>query len=161
MGTGWTHRQLGFWFNLGTPTTPNWSAGGSSGGAASALASGMLCIADGSDMMGSLRTPAAFQGLIGFRPTPGVALATEMDPMGLDLVSIGPMARNVADANALFTTLSGRAPEIPACNPRSTSLAEVKVGWLGSAEGRWPIEPSILSLLRAGTDVACHCRRES
>ena len=148
---------------------PQLSAGGSSGGAASALASGMLCIADGSDMMGSLRTPAAFQGLIGFRPTPGVVpLATEMDPMGLDLVSIGPMARNVADANALFTTLSGRAPEIPARNPRSTSLAEVKIGWLGSAEGRWPIEPSILryceqaltSLATAGARVdACTSRQ--
>ena len=46
------------------------SAGGSSGGAATAVASHMLPLADGSDMMGSLRTPAAFQGLVGFRPTP-------------------------------------------------------------------------------------------
>lgn len=121
------------------------SAGGSSGGAASALASGMLSIADGSDMMGSLRTPAAFQGLVGFRPTPGVVpLAPEMDPMGLGLVSIGPMARNVADAAALFSTLAGRAPQTSVHNPPEASLAELKIGWLGSAEGQWPIEPSIL-----------------
>ena len=121
------------------------SAGGSSGGAASALASGMLSIADGSDMMGSLRTPAAFQGLVGFRPTPGVVpLAPEMDSMELGLFSIGPMARNVADASALFTTLSGRAPQTSAPNPLELSLAGLKIGWLGSAGGHWPIEPSIL-----------------
>jgi len=124
---------------------PRLSAGGSSGGAASALAGGMLSIADGSDMMGSLRTPAAFQGLIGFRPTPGVVpLAPEMDPMELGLVSIGPIARDVADADALFATLSGRAPQTSAHNPPEPSLAGLKIGWLGNAGGYWPIEPSIL-----------------
>ena len=124
---------------------PQLSAGGSSGGAASALASGMLSIADGSDMMGSLRTPAAFQGLVGFRPTPGVVpLAPEMDPMELGLVSIGPMARDVADAEALFSTLAGRAPNTSAHNPPEPSLAGLKIGWLGSAGGHWPVEPSIL-----------------
>ena len=124
---------------------PQLSAGGSSGGAASALASGMLSIADGSDMMGSLRTPAAFQGLVGFRPTPGVVpLAPEMDPMELGLVSIGPMARDVADADALFSTLAGRAPQTSSHNPPETSLAGLKIGWLGNAGGHWPIEPSIL-----------------
>lgn len=124
---------------------PQLSAGGSSGGAASALASGMLSIADGSDMMGSLRTPAAFQGLVGFRPTPGVVpLAPEMDPMELGLVSIGPMARDVADAEALFSTLAGRAPQTSAHNPSGPSLAGLKIGWLGSAGGHWSVEPSIL-----------------
>ena len=88
------------------------SAGGSSGGAATAVASHMLPLADGSDMMGSLRTPAAFQSLVGFRPTPdAVPVPTEMDPMALGLVSIGPIARNVADATALFLTVSGQAPD--------------------------------------------------
>ena len=124
---------------------PQLSAGGSSGGAASALASGMLSIADGSDMMGSLRTPAAFQGLVGFRPTPGVVpLAPEMDPMELGLVSIGPMARDVADAEAVFSTLAGRAPQTSAHNLPEPSLAGLKIGWLGNAGGHWPIEPSIL-----------------
>ena len=124
---------------------PELSAGGSSGGAASALANGMLSIADGSDMMGSLRTPAAFQGLVGFRPTPGVVpLAPDMDPMELGLVSIGPMARDVADTEALFRTLSGRAPQTSTHNFPEPSLAGLKIGWLGSAEGQWPIEPSVL-----------------
>ena len=82
MGIRWAHRQP-LWFNP-ERLDPELSAGGSSGGAASALASGMLSIADGSDMMGSLRTPAAFQGLVGFRPTPGVVpLAPEMDQWSL------------------------------------------------------------------------------
>ena len=124
---------------------PQLSAGGSSGGAASALASGMLSIADGSDMMGSLRTPAAFQGLVGFRPTPGVVpLAPDMDPMELGLVSIGPMARDVADTEALFRTLGGRAPQTSTHNFPEPSLAGLKIGWLGNAEGQWPIEPSVL-----------------
>ena len=130
------------------------SAGGSSGGAATALASSMLSIADGSDMMGSLRTPAAFQGLVGFRPTPGVVpLAPEMDPMELSLVSIGPMARNVADAAALFSTLAGRAPQTSAHNPPEPSLAGLKIGWLGNAGRHWPIEPSILRYCEQALEV--------
>ena len=124
---------------------PQLSAGGSSGGAASALASGMLSIADGSDMMGSLRTPSAFQGLVGFRPTPGtVPLASEMDPLGLGLVSVGPMAKNVADASALFATLSGQPADTVAPTPLEASMSGLKLGWLGNAGGYWPIEPSIL-----------------
>ena len=133
---------------------PELSAGGSSGGAASALANGMLSIADGSDMMGSLRTPAAFQGLVGFRPTPGVVpLAPEMDPMKLGLVSIGPMARDVADAQALFSTLAGRALQTSAHNLPETSLAGLKIGWLGNAGGHWPIEPSILRYCEQALEV--------
>ena len=60
------------------------SAGGSSGGAATAVSSHMLPLADGSDMMGSLRTPAAFQGIVGFRPSAGaISAATDADPQGL------------------------------------------------------------------------------
>ena len=133
---------------------PELSAGGSSGGAASALARGMLSIADGSDMMGSLRTPAAFQGLVGFRPTPGVVpLAPEMDPMELGLVSVGPMARDVADAQALFSTLAGRALQTSAHNLPETSLAGLKIGWLGNAGGHWPIEPSILRYCEQALEV--------
>ena len=88
---------------------------------------------------------AAFQGLVGFRPDSGRrALAPEMDPMELGLVSVGPMARDVADAQALFSTLAGRALQTSAHNLPETSLAGLKIGWLGNAGGHWPIEPSIL-----------------
>ena len=82
------------------------TAGGSSGGAATAVSSNMLQLADGSDMMGSLRTPAAFQGIVGFRASAGaIPAATDADPQALGLTSIGAMARNVRDVSAFFTTL--------------------------------------------------------
>ena len=84
------------------------SAGGSSGGAAAALASGMLSIADGSDMGGSLRNPAAFCNVVGFRPSIG-RLPDERGFGWLGrLATAGPMARNVADAALLFSVQAGR-----------------------------------------------------
>ena len=122
------------------------SAGGSSGGAATAVASHMLPLADGSDMMGSLRTPAAFQSLVGFRPTPdAVPVPTEMDPMGLGLVSIGPLARNVADATALFLTVSGQTRVLPSELTPTSPLSPIRIGWLGDAGGYWPAQEGILT----------------
>lgn len=127
------------------------SAGGSSGGAATAVASRMLPLADGSDMMGSLRTPAAFQSLVGFRPTPAaVPVPTDMDPMALGLVSIGPMARTVAEATALFLTLSGQARLLPSDSAPASSLATIRIGWLGDAGGYWPAEEGILTDCESG-----------
>lgn len=123
---------------------PNLSAGGSSGGAASALAGNLLPLADGSDMMGSLRTPAAFQGVVGFRPTPNrVPISEEIDPFHLGLVSIGPMARSVADASALFSTMAGFESQAPT-SPNSSSRNPVRVGWLGNAGGIWPMDDGLL-----------------
>jgi amidase len=83
------------------------SAGGSSGGAAAALASGTAWLAHGSDLAGSLRTPAAFCGVVGLRPTPGrVATGPSRDPF--DTLSVqGPMARNVADTALLLDAMCG------------------------------------------------------
>ena len=84
------------------------SPGGSSGGAAAALASGMVCLADGSDMGGSLRNPAAWCNIVGLRPTPGrVPTLPSKFPL-LPLPVEGPMARNVADI-ALMLQAIGRA----------------------------------------------------
>ena len=113
----------------------------------------MLPLADGSDMMGSLRTPAAFQGLVGFRPTPAaVPVPTEMDPMALGLVSIGPIARNVADATALFLTLSGHARLSPPEQTPTSTLSTIRIGWLGDAGGYWPTEDGILADCEKGLD---------
>ena len=126
-------------------TNPVLGAGGSSGGAASALASHMLPIADGSDMMGSLRTPAAFQKIVGFRPTPGlVPIAPELDPMNLKLVSIGPMGRDVADTAALFSTLTGQRDNWQQNRIRD-ALSGLTIGWLGDAGGHWPTEPGLVT----------------
>src|SRR5882672_6624060 len=83
------------------------TCGGSSGGAAVALATGMLPIADGSDMGGSLRNPASFCGVVGLRPSPGRVpewpLYTQWEPTSVG----GPMARNVADVALMLSALAG------------------------------------------------------
>ena len=87
------------------PYDPSRSAGGSSGGAAAALATGMVPIADGSDLGGSLRNPASFCNVVGFRPTLD-------DPDPRELSVDGPMARTVPDVALLWSAMSG-APRLP------------------------------------------------
>jgi amidase len=83
------------------------SAGGSSGGAGAALASGMLPLADGSDYGGSLRNPANFNGIVALRPSAGIAPALgEQDWLGLNVK--GPMARSVSDCAFLFSVMLGQ-----------------------------------------------------
>ncbi len=86
------------------PYNPNLTSGGSSGGAAVALATCMVPIADGSDMGGSLRNPAAFCGVVGFRASPGVVPSRESwSPLSVD----GAMARNVADMALMLAAIAG------------------------------------------------------
>jgi Asp-tRNA(Asn)/Glu-tRNA(Gln) amidotransferase A subunit family amidase len=86
----------------GSPFDTAKTAGGSSGGSAAALALGQVPLATGSDLGGSLRTPAAFCGVAGFRPSPGVVPAVER-PVGLNPFSVtGPMGRSIADAHLLL-----------------------------------------------------------
>ncbi|MSP82869.1 MAG: amidase [Alphaproteobacteria bacterium] len=90
---------------------------GSSGGAAVALAAGQVWLATGSDLGGSLRTPASFCGVVGFRPSPGrVATGPESLPFGLLSVE-GPMARNVADCALMLDAMVGELPEDPRSLP--------------------------------------------
>ena len=83
------------------------SAGGSSGGAAAALASGTAWLAQGSDLGGSLRTPAAFCGVTSLRPSPGVVTTDPgLSPFGV-YSQKGPMARNVADLALFADAIAG------------------------------------------------------
>ncbi len=89
----------------GNPFDPAKSAAGSSGGSAVALATGMVPICSGSDTGGSLRNPAAFSGIVGFRPTPGL-VANERRGLGWNNLSVaGPMARTVPDLCLLLSTM--------------------------------------------------------
>jgi amidase len=89
----------------GNPFDPTLSAAGSSGGSAVALATGMVPICTGSDTGGSLRNPAAFSGIVGFRLTPGL-VANERRGLGWNNLSVaGPMARTVADVCLLLSTM--------------------------------------------------------
>ena len=89
------------------------TCGGSSGGAAVALASGMLPIAEGSDMGGSLRNPASFCNVVGLRPSPGRVPAHPQALAWQQLGVQGPLARNVADAALLLSAVSGPDPRSP------------------------------------------------
>lgn len=137
------------------------SAGGSSGGAAAALAARLAWVADGSDMMGSLRNPAAFCNVYGFRPTWGLVPADAVgDSFMATMATEGPMARTVEDIARLLQTLAGENPEVPfgrAAEPYAdrleTDLRGKRIGWLGDWGGAYPLEPGIADLCEAGLRV--------
>lgn len=89
----------------GNPFDPSRSAAGSSGGSGVALATGMVPIATGSDTGGSLRNPAAFNGIVGFRPTPGLVPSEKRGLGWSNLPVLGPMARTVPDLCLLLSAM--------------------------------------------------------
>jgi ureidomalonase len=133
--------------------------GGSSGGAAAALALRMLPVADGSDYMGSLRNPAAFCNVWGMRPSTG-----RVPKAGFvaQLSEIGPMGRTVGDVAALLAVLAGPDPghlmgrtEDPSvfAGPLDADVAGTRVAWVGDLGGRLAFEPGVLELGRAAAGV--------
>jgi len=93
------------------------SAGGSSGGSAAALATGMVWLATGNDLGGSLRTPAAFNSVVGFRPSPGIVpRGTRLQPFDTLWVE-GPMARNVRDVALMLDAGAGYHRDDPLSIP--------------------------------------------
>ena len=89
------------------------SAGGSTGGGAAALAAGMIALADGTDLGGSLRLPAAFCGVVGLRPSPGLVPQHPVDWVWDTLSVSGPMARTVEDVALMLQVLAGPSPAAP------------------------------------------------
>ncbi|WP_187431600.1 Acylamidase [Roseobacter fucihabitans] len=139
------------------PYDPSKSAGGSSGGAAVALATGMLCVADGSDMMGSLRNPAGWNNVYGMRPTWGVVPAHPEGEAFMDMLATeGPMARTPGDLAALLDTMAGPDPRVPFCRQIAPTLPQIdalpgvpEIAWLGDWGGAFPMEPGVLALCEA------------
>lgn len=144
------------------------SAGGSSGGAATALATGMTALADGSDMMGSLRNPAAWNNVYGFRPSFGRIPAEPLGDTFLhQLATHGPMARSPEDIALFLDVLSGPDPRemhgYPVTDTAPLSAADPKgmrIGWLGDWGGAFAMDEGLLDLsgasLRVFEDLGCH-----
>ncbi|MFC7513609.1 amidase [Herbaspirillum sp. GCM10030257] len=132
------------------------TAGGSSGGAAVAVALHMLPVADGSDMMGSLRNPAAYNNIFGFRPSFGrVPNGPGNEVFYQQLSTEGPMARTVTDLAMLLSVQAGydaRAPLSLATDPAvfagslQRDFKGTRIGWLGDMDGYLPMEDGILNL---------------
>jgi len=131
------------------------TAGGSSGGAGAALAAGLLPIADGSDLGGSLRNPGNFNNVVGFRPTVGLVPAAPSSLPFVGFLSKGPMARSTEDAALLLSVMAGADPRDPGCFPSvPASFAQpldrdfrgVRVAWSPSLGGL-PIESSVKDVL--------------
>jgi len=131
-------------------------AGGSSGGAAVGLATHMLPVADGSDMMGSLRNPAGFNNVVGFRPSQGrVPLYPKSDGYYQQLPVAGPMGRNVEDVIRLLGTMAGfdardplsRSDKVPSFEHfRPVSLKGFKLGWMGDYDGYLATETGVIDV---------------
>lgn len=115
------------------PVDPTRSAGGSSGGAACALAAGMVPLADGSDMAGSLRNPASFCGVVGLRPSLGRVPEWPLYNQWETTSVGGPMARNVGDLALLLSVIAGPDPRAPQAlgDPGSTFLSPPEVALAG------------------------------
>ncbi|MBR0718848.1 amidase [Bradyrhizobium liaoningense] len=97
----------------GNPFDPDRSAAGSSGGSAVALATGMVPLATGSDTGGSVRNPASFCGVVGFRPSPGLIASNSRNMAWLQISQLGPMARTVSDACLMLSCMLDRDARDP------------------------------------------------
>ena len=138
------------------------SAGGSSGGAAAALASGMVALADGSDLGGSLRNPAAFCNVVGFRPTIGrVPRLTGRISFHPRLGVEGPMARTVADVARLMSVMAGPDPRDPRslsdpgvtfAHPTPVESTSLRIAWGGDL-GLFSVERQVIDVVEAAVEA--------
>ncbi|AJO77027.1 amidase [Pseudomonas sp. MRSN 12121] len=146
----------------GNAYDPALSAGGSSGGAAVALALRMLPVADGSDMMGSLRNPAAFNNVFGLRPSQGrVPHGPAPELFVQQLATEGPMGRSVTDIACLLAIQAGHDPRVPLSlredpaifnQPLQRDFRGARLGWLGDYGGYLAMDDGVLALCEAALE---------
>lgn len=137
------------------------NAGGSSGGAAASLASGEVWLSQGSDLAGSLRTPAAYCGVVGLRPSPGrCGGGPAVTAFSTEAIS-GPMARDVEDTALFLDAMAGFIPEMPTtieapATPFQAEVAKadekVRIAFSEDQNGFAPVEPEIRSVLRTAME---------
>jgi amidase len=137
------------------------TCGGSSGGAAVALATGMLPIANGSDFGASLRNPANFCNVVGLRPSPGRVPSWPSPAAWFTLSVQGPMARTVQDVALILTAISGPDPRSPIAIAEPASLFArslnrdfkgVRVAWSRDLGGL-PVDPAVTAVIEGKRDV--------
>ncbi|MEU7482781.1 amidase [Streptomyces sp. NPDC042319] len=151
------------------PYDPTRTAGGSSGGAAAALAAGLHSLADGSDMGGSLRNPASFCNVVGLRPTPGRVPALPRGNPWDTMAVAGPLGRSVADVALLLSVMAGPDPRCPLTletpgaafrTPLERDLSGLRVAWTPDLGGRVPVDPEVTAVLEPQVQVfeelGCH-----
>jgi amidase len=143
------------------PWNPALTCGGSTGGGAVALATGLGPLAQGTDLGGSLRLPAAFCGVVGFRTSPGL-VPVHPAPLAWDPWSVnGPMARTIADTALMLSVIAGADPRAPisyAVNPRAfldavrrPSVKGLRVAWGGDL-GVTPVDDEVRAVARAAAE---------
>ena len=152
------------WGVTANPFDPTRSAAGSSGGSAVALACGMVPIATGSDSGGSLRNPAAFNGIVGFRPSPGVVAGETRGHGWMPLGLSGPMGRTVPDTMLLMAAMVGPDARDPfSCPVDPTALYPVPPVDLSSLRvavtpdfGFAPVEKTVIAAFTEKTGLFRH-----
>jgi amidase len=142
------------------PYDPSRSAGGSSGGAAAALAMRMVPLADGSDYGGSLRNPAGWNNVFGFRTSIGRVPSDAQDVWLPSMSVLGPMARNVTDLALLLSVQAGFDARAPLSLDGDGSMFRQRlerdfkgqrIAWVGDFNGHTPCEPGVLELCLKAT----------
>jgi amidase len=137
------------------------TAGGSSGGAAAALALRMLPVADGNDMMGSLRNPAAFNNVLALRPSFGRVPSAESELFFWQLMVAGPMARTVSDLALMLSVMAGPDARMPLSIDQDPAIftrglerdfSGARLAWLGDLGGHLPMQAGIIELCLAGLE---------
>ncbi len=149
------------------------TAGGSSGGAAAALACGMVPLADGSDLGGSLRNPASFCNVVGFRPSRGRVPRWPVELAWSSLAVEGPMARSVRDLALMLSVLAGPDPRDPLSNdepgerflqPLERDWKGVRIAWTPDL-GHYPVEVAVRDTCQASlamfTQLGCQVTEAS
>jgi amidase len=150
------------------PYDPALSAGGSSGGSAAALATGMAAVCDGSDLDGSLRNPASFCNVVGLRPSPGRVPDIPTTFGWQPLFVKGPMGRTVDDASLLLSVIAGPHPGSPLAldhgpgvfaDIAAADLTGLRVAWAPDLGGMVEVDPQVRAVVadQAATFVDLGC----
>ena len=167
LGSHTFNRQFGTTYN---PHDQSRTAGGSSGGAAVATSTRMLCIADGSDMMGSLRNPAGWNNIYSLRPTAGMidenpATTNSAAVLPCPISTCGPMARTPRDLSLLLDILAGDRYQHEAAifddiQTSKKNLSKYRIGWLRDWSGAYPMEEGICQQCEEALSVLRQCGAE-